>query len=146
MWELDYKESSALKNWFFWSVVLEKTLESSLDCKDIQPVNPKGNQFWIFIGRTDAKAEPPIIWPPDANNWLIGKYPDARKDWRWEENGMDMSLSKLRELVMDREGWCAAVHGFSKSQTQLNVWTELNWCDYRREETPKHREKQRHGP
>ena len=87
MWERDYKESWALKNWCFWTVVLEKTLESSLDCKEIQPVSPKGNQSWIFIGRTDAEAETPILWPPDVKNWLIGKDPDAGKDWRREEKG-----------------------------------------------------------
>ena len=87
MWELDYKESWALKNLCFWTVVLEKTLESSLDCKEIQPVNPKGDQSWIFIGRTDAEAETPIFWPPDAKNWLIWKDPDAGKDWRQEEKG-----------------------------------------------------------
>ena len=88
MWELDYKESWAPKNWCFWTVVLEKTLESPLDCKEIQPVHPKGNQSWIFIGRTDAEAEAPIFWPPDAKNWLIWKDLDAGKDdWRWEEKG-----------------------------------------------------------
>ena len=84
MWELDYKESWSPKNWCFWAVVLEKTLESPLDCKEIQPVHPKGNQFWIFVGRADAEAETPILWPPDAKNWLIWKDPDAGKDWRWE--------------------------------------------------------------
>ena len=88
MWELDYKESWALKNWCFWTMVLEKILESPLDCKDIQPVNPKGNQFWIFIGRTDVEAETPIFWPPDEKNWLIGKDPDAGKSWRQKEKGM----------------------------------------------------------
>ena len=88
MWELDYKETWALKNWCFWTVVLEKTLESSLDSKEIQPVNPKGNQSWIFIGRTDAETETPILGPPDMKNWLIWKAPDAGKDWRWEEKGM----------------------------------------------------------
>ena len=88
MWELDYKESWARKNWCFWTVVLEKTLESPLDCKEIQPVHPKGNQSWIFIGRSDTKAEAPILWPPDSENWLIGKDPDAGKDWRQEEKGM----------------------------------------------------------
>ena len=87
MWELDYKESWLPKNWCFWTVVLEKTLESPLDCKEIQPVNPKGNQSWIFIRRTDAEAETLILWPPDAKNWLIGKDPDAGKDWKLEEKG-----------------------------------------------------------
>ena len=85
LWQLDYKESWALKNWCFWTVVLEKALESPLDCKEIQPTNPKGYQSWIFIGRTDAKAEVPILWPPDVKNWLIWKDPDAGKDWRQEE-------------------------------------------------------------
>ena len=85
MWELDYKESWAPKNWCFWTVVLEKILESPLDCKEIQLVNSKGNQSWIFIGRTDAEA--PVLWPPDVQNWLIGKDSDAVKDWRWEEKG-----------------------------------------------------------
>ena len=88
MWELDCKEGWALKNWCFWIVVLEKTPESPLESKEIKPVNPKGNQPWVFIGRTDAKAETPILWPPDAKNWLLGKDPDAGKDWRWEEKGM----------------------------------------------------------
>ena len=87
MWELNHKKSWVLKNWCFWTVVLEKTLESPLDCEEIQPVHPKGNQSWIF-GRTDAEAEVPILWPPDAKNWLIGKDPDAGKDWRQEEKGM----------------------------------------------------------
>ena len=87
MWELDYKESWAQKNWCVWTVVLEKTLGSPLDCKEIQPVHPVGNQSWIFIGRTDVKAETPVLWPPDVKNWLIGKDPDAWKDWRSEEKG-----------------------------------------------------------
>ena len=85
MWKLDYKESWAPKNWCFWTVVLEKTLESPLDCKEIQRVHPKGNQSWIFFGRTDAETEPPILWPPDAKNWLIGKDPDDVKNWRTED-------------------------------------------------------------
>ena len=88
MWELDYKESWVPKTWCFWTVVLEKTLESPLDCKEIQPVHPKGDQSWIFIGRTDAKAETPILWPPDAKSWLIGKDPDAGRDWGQKEKGM----------------------------------------------------------
>ena len=88
MWELEYEESWVPKNWCFLTVVLEKTLESPLDCNEIKTVNPKGNQFWIYIGRADAESEAPIIWPPDANNWLIGKDPDAGKDWGQEEKGM----------------------------------------------------------
>ena len=87
MWELDYKESWTLKNWCFWTVVLEKTLESPLDGKEVKLVSPKGNQSWIFIGRTDDKAETPILWPPDVKSWFIWKDPDAGKDWRWEEKG-----------------------------------------------------------
>ena len=88
MWELEYKKSWVPKNWCFWTVVLEKTLESPLDCKEIQPVHPKGNQSWIFIGRTDAEAETPILWPPDAKSWLVGRDPDVGKDWNQEAKGM----------------------------------------------------------
>ena len=137
MWELDYKESWVPKNRYFWTEVLEKTLESPLDCKEIQTVHPKGNQSWIFIVRTDVEAEMPILWPPNAKSWLIWKDPDAGKDWRWEEKGstedevvgwhhrlMDMSVSKLRVLVMDRVAWCASVHGVKRSWTRLIDWTE----------------------
>ena len=131
MWELDLKESWVLKNWCFWTVVLEKILENPLDCKEIKPVNPKGNQPWIFIGMTDAEA--PMVWSSDVRSQFIIKDPDAEKDWRLEEKGnrgwnrLDgitdskyMSLRKLKEMVKYKGAWHAAVHGVSKSQTQLN--------------------------
>ena len=108
LWELDYKEIWAQKNWCFWTVVLEKTLESPLDCKEIQPVHLKGDQSWAFIGRTDAEAETPIFWPPDAKNWLSGKDPDAGKDWRQEETG-----TTENEMV----GWHHRLSGHEFEQT-----------------------------
>ena len=131
------EESWEPKIWCYWTVVLEKTLESPFDCKQIQPTHPKGNQSWIFIGRTDA-AETPILLPPDAKNWLIGKDPDAGKNWRQEEKGMTQDemarwhhplngheFEQALGVGMDREAWHAAVHWIVKSWTRQSNWTEL---------------------
>ena len=143
IWELDYKESWASNNWCFWTVVLEKTLESPLDCKEIQPVHPKGNQFCIFIGRTDAEAETPILWPPDVKSWLIWKDPDAGKDWRCEEKGTtedevvgwDHRLNGCWVWVASGSSWWTGRPGVPQSTGSKRVghyWaTELNWTDLR---------------
>ena len=135
MWELDHKEGWAPTNWCFQTVVLEKTLESPMTCEEIQPVHPKGDQPWLFSGRTDAEAEAPILWPPDATSWLTEKDPDAGKDWGLEEKGTteDKVIGwhhwlnglefELQEMVKDREAWHAAVHGVMKSWTGLSNWT-----------------------
>ena len=142
MWELDYKESRVQKNWCFWTVVLEKTLESPLDCKEIQPVHPKGDQSWVFIWRTDVEAETPILWLADEKSWLIGKDPDAGNDWGQEEKGMteDEMVGWHHRLSGHGFGWTLEVgdgqgglaycsswdHKESDMTERLN-WTELNW-------------------
>ena len=139
MWELDYKENWGPKNWCFWTVVLEKTLESPLDCKEIKPVHLKGNQSWIFIGRTDAEAEAPILWPPDVKTWLIGKDPDAGKDWRWGEKGTteDEIVGWHQWLngleferapgVGDGQGSLACCSPWDLKESDTTEW--LNWTD-----------------
>ena len=136
MWELDHKESWVLKNWCFWNVVLGKTLESPVDCKEIKPVNPKGDQSWIFIGRTEAEA--PIFWPPDLKNWLIGKDPDVGKDWRQEEKGTTegkmvgwhhwLNGHEFEQTLGDSEGLGSLACCSPWSQRVRHDWgTELNW-------------------
>ena len=142
MWELDCEEGWALKNWCFWIVVLEKILESPLDCKEIQPVHSKGDQPWDFFGRNDAKAETPVLWPPHAKSWLIGKDCDAGRDWGQEEKGTTEDEMAGWHLQLDghefeqtpgagddREAWRAVIHGVAESRTRLSDWTELNWTE-----------------
>ena len=137
MWELDYKENWAPKNWCFWTVLLEKTLESPLDCKEIQPVHPKGDQSWVLFGRNDAKAETPVLWPPYAKSWLIGKDSDAGRDWGQEEKGttedemaewhhrLDGHEFEWTPGVGDVQGGLACCGPWvAKSRTQLSDWTD----------------------
>ena len=142
MWELDSKEGWTLKNWCFWTVVLEKTLESPLDCKEIQPVHPKGDQSWVFIVRTDVEAETPIRWPPDAESWLIWKYTDAGKHWRQEEKGLteDEMVGWHHWLNGHEFGWTLGVGDRQGGLVCCNSWgrrvghdwaTELNWTELR---------------
>ena len=140
MWELDCEEGWALKNWCFWTVVLEKTLESPLDCKEIQPIHSEGEQPWDFFGRNNAKAETPVLWPPNAKSWLIGEDFVAGRDWGQEEKGtiedkmagwhqwLDGWESEWTPWVGDRQGGLVCCDSWvSKSQTRLSDWTELNW-------------------
>ena len=139
MWELDYKESWALKNWCFWTVVLEKTLESPLDCKEIQPVHPKGDQSWIFTGRTDVEAETPIFWSPDVKSWLIWKDPDAGQDWGQEEKGTteDKMVGCHHWLnghvfgwtpgVGDGQGGLACCSSWGRKESDTTEWLNWNW-------------------
>ena len=138
MWELDYKESWVPKNWCFWTVVLEKTLESPLDCKEIQPVHPKGNQSWIFIGRIDVEAEAPILWPPDAKSWLIRKDPLAGKNWRWKEKGTtedkiigwhhQLNGHQFEQVLVVGDGQGGLVCCSTGYRRVGHDWeTELNW-------------------
>ena len=139
MWELDYKESWVLKNWCFWTLVLKKTLESPLDCREIQPVHPKGNQTWTFIGRTDAEAETPILWLPDGKNWLIRKDPDAGEDWRQEEKGMTKDEMagwhhqrnghefEWASGVGDGQGSLACFSPWGCNELDMTEW--LNWTE-----------------
>ena len=139
MWELDCEESWALKNWCFWTMVLEKTLESSLDCKRIQPVHSKGDQSWVFFGRTDAKAEPPVLWPPHAKSWLIWKDPDAGRDWGREEKGMteDEMAGWHHQLDGQEFGWTPGVGDGqgglaccdSWGHKELDTTQRLNWTE-----------------
>ena len=139
MWQLDYKERGVLKKWCFWTVVLEKTLESPLDCKEIKAVNPKGNQSWIFIGRTDDETKISILWPPDAKNWLHEKDPDARKDWRWEEkettegemvgwhHWLDGHKFEQALGVGDGQGGLVCCSPWGHKESDTTEW--LNWTD-----------------
>ena len=139
MWELDYKENWAPKNWCFWTVVLEKTLESPLDCKEIQPVHPKGHQSWVFIGRTDVEAETPILWPPDTKSWLSWKDADARKNWRQEEKGMteDEMVGWHHWLNGHEFGWTPVVGDGQGGLACCDSWSceesdtteQLNWTE-----------------
>ena len=139
MWELDCEESWAPKNWCFWTVVLEKTLESPLDCKEIQPVHPKADQSWVFIGRTDAEAETPIVWPPHVKSWLIGKDPDAERDWGQEEkgtteyemagwhHGLDGHEFEWTLGVGDGQGGLACCNSWGRKELDSTEW--LNWTE-----------------